>query len=35
MLETKDRRILDELQRDGRLTMQELGERVGMSIAMP
>ncbi len=31
MLEIKDRRILDELQRNGRLTMQELGERVGMS----
>jgi DNA-binding Lrp family transcriptional regulator len=31
MLERKDRQILDELQRDSRLTMQELGERVGMS----
>jgi DNA-binding Lrp family transcriptional regulator len=31
MLELKDQRILDELQRDGRLTMQELSERVGMS----
>ena len=30
-LENKDRRILAELQRDSRLTMQELGERVGMS----
>ena len=31
MLERRDRQILDELQRDSRLTMQELGERVGMS----
>ncbi len=31
MLERKDRRILAELQRDSRLTMQELAERVGMS----
>jgi len=31
MLEVKDRRILAELQRDSRLTMQELAERVGMS----
>ena len=31
MLEAKDRRILTELQRESRLTMQELGERVGMS----
>jgi len=31
MLDVKDRRILIELQRDSRLTMQELGERVGMS----
>ena len=31
MLGPKDRRILAELQRDSRLTMQELGERVGMS----
>ena len=31
MLESKDRRILTELQRDSRLTMQELAERVGMS----
>ena len=31
MIEARDRRILTELQRDGRLTMQELGERVGMS----
>lgn len=31
MLEAKDRRILTELQRDSRLTMQELGTRVGMS----
>ena len=31
MLEAKDRRILSELQRDSRLTMQELAERVGMS----
>jgi DNA-binding Lrp family transcriptional regulator len=31
MLEPKDQRILNELQRDARLTMQELGERVGMS----
>ena len=31
MLEAKDRRILSELQKDSRLTMQELGERTGMS----
>lgn len=31
MLESKDRRILLELQRDSRLTNQELAERVGMS----
>ena len=31
MLEARDRRILAELQQDGRLTMQELAERVGMS----
>ena len=31
MLGTKDRRILAELQKDARLTMQELGERAGMS----
>ena len=31
MLEAKDRRILAELQRDSRLTMQELAGRVGMS----
>jgi Lrp/AsnC family transcriptional regulator, leucine-responsive regulatory protein len=31
MLEKKDRRILAELQRDSRLTMQELAERTGMS----
>jgi DNA-binding Lrp family transcriptional regulator len=31
MLEAKDRRILAELQRDSRLTMQELGARTGMS----
>ena len=31
MLEAKDRRILTELQRDSRLTMQELAGRVGMS----
>lgn len=30
-LESKDRRILAELQIDSRLTMQELAERVGMS----
>lgn len=30
-LEAKDRKILSELQRDSRLTMQELGERTGMS----
>ena len=30
-LDAKDRRILSELQRDSRLTMQELGERTGMS----
>ena len=31
MLDPKDRRILTELQRDSRLTTQELAERVGMS----
>lgn len=31
MIENKDRRILAELQRDSRLTMQELAERTGMS----
>ena len=31
MLERKDRLILAELQRDSRLTMQELAERTGMS----
>ncbi len=31
MLTRQDRRILAELQRDSRLTMAELGERVGMS----
>jgi len=31
MLESKDRKILAELQMDSRLTMQELGERTGMS----
>jgi DNA-binding Lrp family transcriptional regulator len=31
MLGTKDRRILSELQRDSRLTTQELADRVGMS----
>lgn len=31
MLELKDRRVLAELQRDSRLTMAELAERVGMS----
>jgi DNA-binding Lrp family transcriptional regulator len=31
MLKLKDRRIVAELQRDSRLTMQELGDRVGMS----
>lgn len=31
MLETKDRRILAELQRDSRLTNQELADKVGMS----
>lgn len=30
-LENKDRLLLTELQRDGRLTMQQLAERVGMS----
>ncbi len=30
-LETKDRRLLAELQRDSRLTMQDLADRVGMS----
>ena len=31
MLGPKDRLLLDELQRDSRLTMQQLAERVGMS----
>lgn len=31
VLETKDRLLLTELQRDSRQTMQELAERVGMS----
>ena len=31
MLEPRDRRLLAELQRDSRLTNQELAERVGMS----
>jgi len=31
MLSKKDRAILVELQRDGRLTMQQLAEKVGMS----
>ena len=31
MLNKRDRRILTELQRDGRLTMRELTARVGMS----
>ena len=31
MLGTRDRRILSELQRDSRLTTQELADRVGMS----
>ena len=31
MLTDKDRQLLSELQRDSRLTMQELAERVGMS----
>jgi len=31
MLESKDRRLLGELQQDSRLTMHELAERVGMS----
>ncbi len=31
MLEIKDQRLLAELQRDSRLTMQELADRVGMS----
>lgn len=31
MLERKDRRILAELQRDSRLTTQELADKVGMS----
>lgn len=31
MLETRDRQLLIELQRDARLTMQELGLRVGLS----
>lgn len=31
MLDTKDRHLLAELQRDARLTMQELADRVGLS----
>ena len=31
MLDSQDRRILSELQRDSRLTTQELADRVGMS----
>ncbi len=31
MLSAKDRRVLSVLQKDSRLTMQELAERVGMS----
>jgi len=31
MLDAKDRKILAALQKDSRLTMQELGERTGMS----
>ena len=31
MLKLKDRRLLRELQKDSRLTMQQLAERVGMS----
>ncbi len=31
VLEAKDRQLLAELQRDSRLTMQELADRVGMS----
>lgn len=31
MLEEKDQRLLAELQRDSRLTMQDLADRVGMS----
>ncbi len=31
MLDARDRKILSELQLDSRLTMQELGERTGMS----
>jgi len=31
MLESRDRRLLAELQRDSRLTMQELADRTGMS----
>lgn len=31
MLESRDRRILTELQRDSRLTNQELADKVGMS----
>ena len=31
MLDSQDRRILNELQRDSRLTTQELADRVGMS----
>ncbi len=31
MLESRDRAILRELQKDSRLTMQQLAERVGMS----
>ena len=30
-IDSIDRRILDLLQQDGRLTMTELGERVGLS----
>ncbi len=30
-MDTKDRRLLAELQRDARLTMQELADRVGLS----
>jgi DNA-binding Lrp family transcriptional regulator len=31
VLESKDRQVLAELQRDSRLTMQDLAEKVGMS----
>ena len=31
MLSQRDRSILRELQRDGRLTMQQLADKVGMS----